>query len=185
MFPQFWAALSGDAKFWLHFLIILPEIRYFFIYVCQGWIKPLLMVFHMTLFPLSILHFKNFSWINEHFIWRNTSRRPEVFLKALLKILQDSLENNCASLFFNNACNVIKKESLAQTFFGRSFLSRSFTITVLRRKGEGIYLTPHYHFHTFQRHLDISRAIIAESSSLHIAISQNRTGNLWFRSASR
>ena len=40
--PQFWAGLSGDAKFWLHFLIILSEIKYFFIYVCQGWIKLVL-----------------------------------------------------------------------------------------------------------------------------------------------
>ena len=30
-------------------------------------------------------------------------------------------------------------------------------------KGEGIYLTPHYHVHPFHRHLDINRAITAES----------------------
>ena len=35
-------------------------------------------------------------------------------------------------------------------------------------KGEGIYLTPLYHFHPLHRHLDISRAITAESSPLHI-----------------
>ena len=40
LLPQFWAGLSGDAKFWLHFLIIVPEVRCFFIYVCQGWIEP-------------------------------------------------------------------------------------------------------------------------------------------------
>ena len=36
--------------------------------------------------------------------------------------------------------------------------------------GEGgdIYLTPLYHFHSLRRHLDISRAITAESSPLHI-----------------
>ena len=34
-------------------------------------------------------------------------------------------------------------------------------------KGEGIYLTPLYHFHPLHRHLDISRAITAESSPLH------------------
>ena len=43
-------------------------------------------------------------------------------------------------------------------------------------KGEGIYLTPLYHFHPLHRHLDISRAITAESSPLHIADSQTRTG---------
>ena len=52
-------------------------------------------------------------------------------------------------------------------------------------KGEGNYLTPLYHFHPLHRHLDISRAIAAESSPLHIAGSRTRTGNLWFPSASR
>ena len=52
-------------------------------------------------------------------------------------------------------------------------------------KGKGIYLTPLYHFHPLHRHLDISRAIAAESSPLHIAGSRTRTGNLWFPSASR
>ena len=33
-------------------------------------------------------------------------------------------------------------------------------------KGEGIYLTPLYHFHPLHRHLDISRAITADSSPL-------------------
>ena len=44
-------------------------------------------------------------------------------------------------------------------------------------KGEGIYLTPLYHFHPLHGHLDISRAIAAESSPLHIAGSRTRTGN--------
>ena len=35
-------------------------------------------------------------------------------------------------------------------------------ITGLQRKGEGISLTPHYHFHQVHRHLDISQAITAE-----------------------
>ena len=52
-------------------------------------------------------------------------------------------------------------------------------------KGEGIYLTPLYHFHPLHRDLDISRAMTAESSPLHIAGSRTRTGNLWFPSASR
>ena len=58
-------------------------------------------------------------------------------------------------------------------------------ITGLQGKGEGIPLTPHYHFHPLHRHLDISRAITAESSPLHIASNRTRTGNLWFPSASR
>ena len=52
--------------------------------------------------------------------------------------------------------------------------------TGLQGKGEGISLTPHYHFHPLHRHLDISRAITAESSPLHIGSSRTRTGNLWF-----
>ena len=34
-------------------------------------------------------------------------------------------------------------------------------------KGEALCLTPLYHFHPFHRHLDISRAITAESSPPH------------------
>ena len=58
-------------------------------------------------------------------------------------------------------------------------------ITGLQGKEEGIPLTPHYHFHPLYRHLDISRAITAESSPLHIASNRTRTWNLWFPSASR
>ena len=58
-------------------------------------------------------------------------------------------------------------------------------ITGLQGKGEGFSLTPHYHFHPLHGHLDISRAITAESSPLDISSSRTRTGNLWFPSASR
>ena len=51
-------------------------------------------------------------------------------------------------------------------------------ITGLQGKEEGVSLTLHYHFHPLHRHLGISRAITAESSPLHIASSQTRTGNL-------
>ena len=57
-------------------------------------------------------------------------------------------------------------------------------ITGLQEKGEGISLTPHYPFHPLHKHLDISRAIAAESSPLHIGSSRTRMGNLWFPSAS-
>ena len=44
-------------------------------------------------------------------------------------------------------------------------------------KGKGIYSIPLYHFHPLHRHLDISRAVTAESSLLHIASSRAlRTG---------
>ena len=57
-------------------------------------------------------------------------------------------------------------------------------VTGLQGKGEGISLTPYYQFHLLHRHLHISWAITAESSPLHIVSSRNRTGNLWFPSAS-
>ena len=41
-------------------------------------------------------------------------------------------------------------------------------ITGLQKKGEGISLTPHCHFHSLHKHLDISRVTNAESSPLHI-----------------
>ena len=56
-------------------------------------------------------------------------------------------------------------------FFYLGFLSRTFTIHGTAGKGEGIYLLPVYHFHPLHRHLDITRAITAESSPLHIAYS--------------
>ena len=45
-------------------------------------------------------------------------------------------------------------------------------ITGLLGNGEGISLTPHYHFRSLYRHLVISRAITAESSPLHIGSSR-------------
>ena len=45
-------------------------------------------------------------------------------------------------------------------------------ITGLQGKGEGISPTPHYHFHPLHRHLDISRAITAESYENTVRISK-------------
>ena len=42
----------------------------------------------------------------------------------------------------------------------------------LQGKGEGISLTPHYHFHPLHRDLHISWAITGESLPLHIGSSQ-------------
>ena len=80
-------------------------------------------------------------------------------------------------------CQVINCD-LVCFFFYLGFLSQ--TLTYRRTAGEGGgHLIPHYHFHPLHRHLDISRAITAESLPLHIASSRTRTGNLWFPSASR
>ena len=48
-----------------------------------------------------------------------------------------------------------------------------------------IFSIPPYIFLPPHRQLDISRAITAENSSLHIASSQTPAGNLWFPRASR
>ena len=63
-------------------------------------------------------------------------------------------------------------------FLSGFFFHEHLRITALQGKGEGISLTSHYHFYPLQRHLDISRAIIAESSSLHIGSSRTRTGQV-------
>ena len=58
-------------------------------------------------------------------------------------------------------------------FLSGFFFHEHSRITGLQGKGEGISLTPHYHFHPLHRHLEISRSITAESSPLHISISHS------------
>ena len=70
-------------------------------------------------------------------------------------------------------------------FFYLSFLSQTFTIHRTAGEGEGICLTPLYHFHPLHRHLDIRRAISIESSHLQIGSSRTRIRNLSFSNASR
>ena len=53
--------------------------------------------------------------------------------------------------------------------------------TGLQGKGESISLTPLYHFHPFHRYLEVSRAVTAESSPLHIANSWTGTGTFGFQ----
>ena len=61
------------------------------------------------------------------------------------------------------------------------FLHDHSRITELQGKREGISLT----LHPLHRNLDISQAITAESSPLHIGSSRTQSRNLWFPSASR
>ena len=61
-------------------------------------------------------------------------------------------------------------------FYVWAFFHEHSQVTGLQGKGEGIPLTSHYHFHPLYRHLDISRAITAESSPLHIANTRTQTG---------
>ena len=66
---------------------------------------------------------------------------------------------------------VLQSQVFRISFFYLGFLSQ---ITFLNHRtageGRGHTLTPHYHFHPLHRHLDISLAITAESSSLHIEV---------------
>ena len=75
--------------------------------------------------------------------------------------------------------------SLCILIFIWVFFHKHSRFTGQQGKKEGIFLTPFYHFHPLHRNLDISRAITAESSLLHIASSRTPTGNLGFLSASR
>ena len=56
---------------------------------------------------------------------------------------------------------------MALIFFYLGFISRALTIRTAR-EGEAISLTPFYHFYPLDGHLDMSRAIAAESSPLSI-----------------
>ena len=88
-------------------------------------------------------------------------KKTSSFLKLSARLVP-----NCATY---NKCFVHEswsKEKLV--FFYLGFLSSTSRFTRQQGKGEGIYLTPLYHFHPLHRHLDISREITAESSPLHI-----------------
>ena len=69
-------------------------------------------------------------------------------------------------------------------FFYLGFISGTFTNYLTAREGEGISLIPQCYFHLLLRQLDISRAITAESTPLHIASSRTQTVNLGFPRAS-
>ena len=79
-----------------------------------------------------------------------------------------------------------------QTFYQQSFRFKLFfslriffhehsRFTGHQWKEKTISLTPLYHFNPLHRYLDISRAITAESTPLHVASSWTQTGNLGFR----
>ena len=107
--------------------------------------------------------------------------------------------NVCESLPLKN--NILSRVSLRKSldFYYKSnselfyyfffsiwvFFHEHSLFTGQQGKAEGIFLIPLYHFHPLHGHLNISRAIIAVSSLLHIASSRTRTGNLWFLSTSR
>ena len=76
-------------------------------------------------------------------------------------------------------------EKKLKHFFFWVFFGEHSRFTGQQGKGEAISLTSLYHVHPLHRHLDISRAITADSSLVHIASSCTRTGKLWFPSTNR
>ena len=121
--------------------------------------------------------------------------KQKVFLKILflnILISQDDFLGDCVCfIFFKtvrdnwilNTTQLSKKswnlKATTRFFFSIwVFFHEHSRFTGQQGKGEGIYLTPLYHFHPLHRHLDISQAITADRSPLHIAGSRTRSGNL-------
>ena len=105
------------------------------------------------------------------------SKKTGTFGNITTKVLKDS----------SDICNSVLQDVWNYEILGKQyffffsylgFLSRTFMIHRTAGKGEAISLSPLYHFHSPHRHLDISRAITAGSSYLHIASSRTRTGYL-------
>ena len=119
--------------------------------------------------------------------WTTTTPQKKCFFGSNLYKIDAMITSLIEILDLHNFESCDKKQVEKHRFFFVIwvFFHEHARITGLHGKGEGISLIPHYHFHPLNMHLDISRAITAESSPLHIASSRTRTGNLWFPSASR
>ena len=92
--------------------------------------------------------------------------------------------NRCRTSFLSLVLNAFLKVRAVYFYFfflWGFFFHKHSQITGLPGKGEGISLILHYHFHRLRRHLDISRAITAESSPLHIASARLEPGTFGFR----
>ena len=124
-------------------------------------------------------------WIWGIFTWTFTSLKKLHFNGLLLNKLFYVWVKNVQRSY------VSWQRRVKQIFFCFSiwiFIHDHSRTTGLQGKGDGISLTPHYHFHPLHRHLDISRVITAESSPLHIGSSRTRTfgfqaqvaNQLWF-----
>ena len=124
---------------------------------------------------------KNASWSLLLNLQDNVEQRDFIFSPDWCKAISRYL---IISKFWNvTVKHILSINSLTRSLFFSIWVSfhEHSRIIGLQGKGEGISLTPHYHFHRLHRHLDTSRAITAESSSpLHIASSRTRTGNLSF-----
>ena len=105
------------------------------------------------------------------------------------------LETHRCSRNFNSQCEFseglqyfgLVQSNQAIKFRGETkpFLTNIHDPQDSRGRGRLLPLSPPYYFHPLDRHFDIDRAIIAESSPLHITRSRTRTENLWFPSGDR
>ena len=119
--------------------------------------------------------FSTLTQVFEELASKRYEKKPQSF-KMLLKHALCSLDTVINHLSF---------DVIIIIFSVWVFFHEHSRITGLQGKGEGISLSPHYHFHPLHRHLNISRAVTSESLPLRIASSRTRAGNLWFPSASR
>ena len=104
--------------------------------------------------------------------------RPNKIQKFWTKQRPKVSFSNTKDIVFYGCSEIILTRNLT-IFFYLGFLSQPLTNHRTAGKEKGISLTPHYYFHPLRRHLDISRAITAESSPLHIGSSWTRTKNLY------
>ena len=80
--------------------------------------------------------------------------------------------------------NKLQYKDHSDFFFLQSFLSRPFTNHRTAEEGRGYFFSSSLSLHPLHRQLNISRAVTARRSPLHLGSSWTRTGNLWFPSAS-
>ena len=142
-------------------------------------------------------------WVKHASIWRQNSGKThstyhddkEVFLsfhlnRTLLNKWHKGRIHHLKEKWYLNGLHWTSCVHLVLIVYSDSFSIRVFFHNHSRNTGlqgmvEGICLTPHHHFQPLHSRLDISRAITAESSPMHIgSSSRTRTGNLWFQSAS-
>ena len=136
--------------------------------------------------PLHLVNsFKDFH------VCKQTFYIPHVCISQIVKYI---LMRNLQNIFSNENEDIGKFSNLNQCTFQATFFfffsicaffDKHLRFTRQHGKREAISLTPLYHFHPPHKHLDIIRAIIVDSSSLHIASSRIRTRHLWFPRASR
>ena len=158
----------------------------------KNWFKKNLIKKAYKKFAIAILLMLPEIWLVFHLVGRLQEAESDQSINQsynqIWKVVISGLSFSLLNRLLFTSRGLFRTQSMVRenNFFSSwVFFHNHSRTTALQGKGEGISLTPHYHFHPLHRHLDISRAITAESSPLHIGSSRTRTGNLWFPSASR